>query len=366
VSNRDLGAAGPVSAGRRGRAAVLAGVLAVTSLSLGAGLSTAAGSPASLKQPKVTVISVPAGANGVALDSTTHTLWVSGDDEMSMVNTKTHAVTTVSTPNRSGGLVAVDQTNDMVLVTNYANGSVTVLNGRTHKVTHTVKVGVVAGIAVLPALHRAYLPDTTTNRVIVMNTKSGKIVRRIRVKNGPNGVAVNPKTRTVYVSFQGVLNSNSFWYHGGLAVISGRHDKVTHLVKPPYTDDLDQPYGVAVDESKNVVYLLNNASTNSDVFRISGKTNKVTSTDVGNVAYPNGMITFSPKTKLLYIDWVNNTEDTAGVDLVRPGQGGPPVSVGVPSASQLAPDSSSSVVYVAATPYVAGDFEPGLEVIHGS
>jgi YVTN family beta-propeller protein len=242
-------------------------------------------------------------------------------------------------------------------------------------VTHVVKVaaagGYVApyGIAVLPSLHRAYITITASNRVVVIDTRTGKILHKITVTHGPDGVAVNTKTKTVYVSFAGVLNGNSFYYHGGLAVISAKSNKITHEVKPPYTDDLDRPAGVAVDQSKNVVYLLNVDDIYSNVFTINGKTDKVSSTDDGNVPYASGSsFAFSPKTKVLYVGWENTNEDTEGIDLVKPSNQGHAISFNLDGISQIAPDPGSTLVYVSGDPYVVsqGEDTTGVDVLHGS
>jgi YVTN family beta-propeller protein len=343
------------------RTLVTAAAVAALGLGLGAGLPGASGSPATLKTPKTSFIPVPDGADGVALSPATHTLWVSGFNVVSKVSAKTGAVsTTVPTPKGSAGLVAIDPSAGTVLVASYGAGNVTLISTKTDKVTHVVKVATPDGIAVLSSLHRAYVTSVTTNRVLVIDTKTGKVLHKITVKHGPDAVAVNTKTKTVYVSFEGVLNGNTFWYHGGLAVISGKTDKITHEIKPPYTDDFDQ--------SKNVVYLLNTDDIYSDVFKINGKTNKVSSTDDGNVPYAFGPFAFDPKTKLLYLGWENQTEDSEGIDLLKPSSGGHPTSLNLSGISQIAPDPGSTLAYVSGDPYVQsqGDDATGVEVLHGN
>jgi DNA-binding beta-propeller fold protein YncE len=164
------------------------------------------------------------------------------------------------------------------------------------------------------------------------------------------------------------LNGNSFYYHGGLAVISGKTNKITHEIKPPYTDDLDRPDGVAVDQSKNIVYFLNIDDIYSNVFKVNGKTNKVTSIDDGNVPYATGSsFAFDPKTKLLYVGWENTTEDSEGIDLVKPSNQGHAISFNLSGISQIAPDPGSTLTYVSGDPYVQSQDEDttGVEVLHG-
>jgi YVTN family beta-propeller protein len=98
----------------------------------------------------------------------------------------------------------------------------------------------------------------------------------------PFGVAVNPKTNTLYVTN---YSSPTVW------VISGRTNTVTASISDP-----DGAYGVAVNPKTNTVYV----GDFSALAVISGRTNTVTA-HIGIGAGPGYGVAVDPKTNRVYV-----------------------------------------------------------------
>jgi YVTN family beta-propeller protein len=100
------------------------------------------------------------------------------------------------------------------------------------------------------------------------------------------GVAVNPKTNTIYVA-------NSF--SPSVSVISGRTDTVTATIPAGF---FAGPYGVAVNPKTNTVYV---TGLGSKLSVISGRTNAITARIRLPGANDPGAITANPKTSTVYV-----------------------------------------------------------------
>jgi len=197
----------------------------------------------------VATIHVGSNPTGVAIDLATHSLYVTdaGGRTVSVIDTsacnaevqsgcgRTPAEVTVGTQPFG---IALDQTTDTVYVTdlgiNDLGDTVSVIDGA------TCNGGVQSGC--------------------------GQKTPEVTVASGPFGIAVNPTTDTVYVANTGQLYSGA---HGHtVSVING---SICNAVQtsgcghPPTTVEVGRaPFGIAVDDATNTIYVVDNQGGESD------------------------------------------------------------------------------------------------------
>ncbi len=79
--------------------------------------------------------------------------------------------------------------------------TVSVISGRTNTVVASIRVGQAPqGVAVNPKTDTVYVANGDNNTVSVINGRTDTAVARIRVGRIPDGVATDPKSDTTYVA----------------------------------------------------------------------------------------------------------------------------------------------------------------------
>jgi len=163
------------------------------------------------------------------------------------------------------------------------------------------------GSTVDPILNQAYVVNTSSNNVSVINGSTDQVIRTIDVGQSPASVAVNPATGMVYVS-----NSAS----GSVTVIDGKSFGVAATIPVGLTTG-----GIAVDTVRNRVYVGSLLRvTEGDIpflSTIDGATNTVVQTDT--VRFPGGgasapaAVAFNPLTERAFV--VLRTDTLVFVDV---------------------------------------------------
>jgi YVTN family beta-propeller protein len=262
------------------------GIAAISVLVAGVALLGIPAAVASGGATPYTTLSVDVGSYpvGVAVDKTTDTVYVAaGPHTVSVIDgaiNKVSATLTVHAPSA----VAVDEATETVYVTNAQKGTVSVIDGTTDKVTATITVGDdPIGVAVDEATDTVYVANTESGTVSVIDGATNKVTATVTIATGTaaaDSVAVDEITDTVYVT------------NGGLdtvSVIDGATCNGTDAAgcaqTPPTISVGDDPFGVAVDETTDTVYVTNYVSSGT-VSVIDGATNTVTHTvPVGTQPY---------------------------------------------------------------------------------
>jgi YVTN family beta-propeller protein len=240
---------------------------------------------------------------GVAVDQATDTVYVANTfgpvnssgayGTVSVISGKTGRVTaTVPVQAAPHGLAADPQT-DRIYVANAqaddaqanpAHGSVSVISGAARKVIATVRVGrLPMGVTTDPKTSTVYIANENGNSVSVISEATNTVTATIRVGQAPLAIAANPQTGLVYVAN---IVSNT------VSVISVRTNQVKATIRAG-----NGPSAVAVDPVTDTVYVAN--AFGDSVSVINGTTNKVTRTiAVGH--QPQG-VTVDPRTGTVYV-----------------------------------------------------------------
>lgn len=197
--------------------------------------------------------------------------------------------------------VMVDAKTNRVYVTDIARGRLDVLNAKTNAVITEIPVAQhLHGLALSQRLHEAFVTDISTSRVYVINTKTNQVMTPQGIPVGPNpwGVAVNPRTRMLYVADTGI---NLF--PAGINAQGNTVDvvslKTLSVVKTMTVGP--HPWNVAVDPKTNTVYVGVSGANEVAVIR----KNRVVK-DIGVGQSPHGLAV-DPKNHRVFVnDSVSN------------------------------------------------------------
>jgi YVTN family beta-propeller protein len=188
-----------------------------------------------------------------------------------------------------------------IYVTNQLDNTASVIDGGTHKVVATVRVGVApAQMAVSPDRRSVYIANTGSDTVSVLNTRNNTIARTIALPRGskPVDVAVGPHGRYLYTANGG---SNR------VSVLDTRAKRVVSSVRVG-----TQPLSVAVARDGKKVYAANSGS--GDVSIIDARTNRVIRA-IPTGRFPSG-VAVTPDGASVYV-----TNELSGVTVISAGKG---------------------------------------------
>jgi YVTN family beta-propeller protein len=324
-----LGRAAP-----RWRSAVAVAAAALLALTVGA----AAEQPASaaVRYTVTAAIEVGTGPDGVAVDPTSHTAYVTNvnDDSVSVIDEATKTVTANITVGGGPLTVAADPTTHIAYVTNGGNGTVSVINEATSTVTATIAVGHGPdGVAMDPKSHMAYVANGGDDTVSAINETTGTVTATIPVGLDPDAVAVDPTSHTVYVA------------NGEEGTVSAINETTATVITIPVGT---YPDGVAVDPTFHTAYVANWG--NDTVSAINETTGTVTATiPVG--AYPDA-VAVDPTFHTAYVanfgGTVSVVDEASGTVTATVDVGADPAGVAVDPTSHTAyvADSNDSTVSV--------------------
>jgi YVTN family beta-propeller protein len=232
------------------------------------------------KTVTATVI-VGGGPLTVAADPTTHLAYVTngGNGTVSVINETTSTVTAIIAVGHGPDGVAMDPTSHLAYVANGGDGTVSAINETTGTVTATIPVGADPdGVAVDPTSHTAYVANSGTSTVSVINETTGTVTATIPVGSHPAGVAVDPTSTTAYVANLG----------GTVSVL----DEATRTVTATVPVGAD-PDGVAVDPTSHTAYVANGGASTVSVISVTRPTPVTTVTTSRNPSTFGQSVTFT-------------------------------------------------------------------------
>jgi YVTN family beta-propeller protein len=213
-----------------------------------------------------------------------------------------------------------------IYVTNQLDNTASVIDGATHKIVATVRVGVSpAQMAVSPDRKSVYIANTGSDTVSVLNTDNDTIARTIALPRGsrPVDVAVNPNGRYLYTADGG---SNR------VSVLDTRTARVVGSVRVG-----TQPLSVAAARDGKTVYAANSGS--GDVSVIDARTNRAVRA-IPTGRFPSG-VTVTPDGASLYV-----TNELSGVTVINAGNGTVEARLREPSPFSVAMSPNGDRAYV--------------------
>jgi YVTN family beta-propeller protein len=179
-------------------------------------------------------------------------------------------LTTVNVAAQPEG-VAVDPATNRVFVANSGQGSVTVIDGRTHARLGDFTIGGSPyGLAIHPAARKVFVSNSSSSSVSVINIDQGAFgaldAGTINVGAASRGLAANSVTNRLYVAIPsanqvGVFNTNTYAADAPLPIGAN-------------------PEGIAVNETTNRVYVTSSSSTTVTVVDVVNG-NSLTDVTVG-------------------------------------------------------------------------------------
>jgi YVTN family beta-propeller protein len=282
--------------------------------------------------------------------------------------------------------MAVNPSTNKVYVADYDSNTMYVIDGSTETLAAKINLGECqckpSGVAVNPSTNQIFVADYGNGWVTVVDGNTSNLANEPAITPGgvemdragfvpltPFGIAVNPSTKTIYVTQDG--SPGGFFTIDGtthkidLVVPTGQDYSVAVAINPstntvyvanygsnttPVIDGSTgavraniavggRPYDVAVSPSTNTVYVANSASNTVSV--IDGSTNSVKATiQVGN--FPDG-VAVNPSSNTVYVaNYGSNT--TSVIDGSTNNVAGTIAVGGGPT--YIAVNPSSNTVYV--------------------
>ena len=230
----------------------------------------------------------------------------SGDDSVSMVSAATHEEVGTIQVGDNPRSIAVSPTQTLAYVTNFGDGTVSVLDlsdPTTITVVATIDVGPdPVGVAFRPDGQYAYVVNAGQNRVSVVNTDSQTVETHIRVGSTPQEIAINAAGTRAYVTNSG---------DGTVSVIDlATNEPLTTVAVG------EEPNGVAVRPGDGQVYVVNSQQDDNTVSIIDTRTNRVVATltreeDEGRIGLVPQKVTFSPDGRRAFV--TNSLDDTVSI-----------------------------------------------------
>jgi YVTN family beta-propeller protein len=171
------------------------------------------------------------------------------DNTVSAIDGATHKIVATVRVGHSPAQMAVSRDRKSIYIANTGSDTVSVLNTDNNTITRTIALpprSRPVDVAVNPRGRYVYTADGGSNRVSVLDTRAGRVVASVRVGTQPLSVAVAPDAKTVYVA-----NSGS----GNVSVIDARTNRVVRAIPTGRF-----PSGVAVTPDGASVYVTNELS----------------------------------------------------------------------------------------------------------
>ena len=137
---------------------------------------------------------------GMALNEVTHMLYVArmGTGDAIALDGTSHSIMPAG---RTPCAVAVNPTSNAIIVANYADGTVTILDGGTGSVTATIPVGEHPQALAVDALRNlVYVANTFSNTVTIINGQQRRAVGTVPAGRAPYALAVDPGSSRLYVA----------------------------------------------------------------------------------------------------------------------------------------------------------------------
>lgn len=250
-----------------------------------------------------------------------------GDGTVSVINTLTHQVSAVIPVGSDPFGVAVSSDSKFVYVAN-TSGTISVINTGTNMVAATLTAGTSPyAVCLSPDNHTIYVADNSTGQILIANALNGQLSSYIPVAPDPYALAISPDGQYLCVAH----NSTTGPF---VSIITTSDQQVFSTIRVPAV-----PQGIAISPSDKEVYVT--ASGSNVVSVISTQFNAVSETI--NVGQDPEGVAVSPDGSKLYV--ANHLGNSVSVISLQTYKVITTVPVGAGPAG-IAADPDGSSVYV--------------------
>ena len=181
----------------------------------------------------------------LAVNPVTRKLYVTNfaSDTVSVIDTETNfLLSTINTGKAPNG-ISVNSKINKIYVGNQLDNTVTVIDGSTDTVTTTISVGQKpVHILANENTNKIYVSNQDSNSVSIIDSSNDAVTTEISVGIKPQGIGINTKTNKIYIA-----NTES----NNISIIDGSSNTVIKTIENIITN----PTGIAIDESKNTIYV---------------------------------------------------------------------------------------------------------------
>jgi YVTN family beta-propeller protein len=292
------------------------------------------------------------GAGAIAYDSANHKLYVAntGDGTVSVIDPATARVSLVKLgPPSLWNLtfpdsIAIDPIRDMIYVADGGTNNVSVIDGSSQSLIATIAVGTEpTSVLYDRSTNEVYVGDCGSNNITVLNGSTGRATGSVPVGRCPDALALFPPTGELFVANEYATQGT----YSNLTVVNLSQQKSVGSVAVGFT-----PVAIAFDPANGYLYVANGYSYNLTVVNGSSRT-QVTpgiSVTVGYAeSYPTSL-TYDPLTQEVFVP----TSFTSAVYVV----GNTPEITSATVAPALAevgvPVQAQAMVEYGTQPYVVG------------
>ena len=274
---------------------------------------------AAVSSAQTLIGTVPVGNSTtyIAANPSTNKIYATNyaDGTVTVIDGATDATSTIAVGQRDEFLVINSVTNK-IYVNNRRDSTVSVINGATNTVIKTISGFDHPIISDLnPVTNKIYVPNSgngADNTMGIIDGRTDTLITTIMVGQVPIAAAVNPVTNKIYVVNE-CGNSNDCTDHGTVTVVDGATN---------HTASVDvgwNPVLVLVNQQTNKIYVLNNCGNNAgsadclangtptqgSVTIIDGATNSVQNVNTGT---NSGALALNPVTNEAYV--ANSVDNT--------------------------------------------------------
>jgi len=215
---------------------------------------------------------------GVAVNAATNRAYVvNGEDEnVSVINLDTFDVLGTFPVGSRPSNIAVNPTTNQAVVTNRGGNNVSLIDLNTGTRVATIAVGdFPRGVVIHPQSNRAVVVNANSNSVSVLNLTSQTVEGTVNVGTGPTSVALHLATNSVVVTNSGVTRGST--NVSGISTVSvinlDRRDVLATITAG------SAPFGVAVDEERQLAVVADFGSNDVTVVRIPNPVPRITDID---------------------------------------------------------------------------------------
>ena len=259
-----------------------------------------------------------------------------GNGTVSVVDIPTNTITDTITVGAHPSGVSVSSDGSTVYITNGTGNSVSVINTASNTVTATIPVGTgPLGIVVTPDGSMVYVANSIAGTVNVINTSTNTVTDTITVGAYPTGVSVTPDGSKVFVTNQ---------YANTVSVITTAANIVSATIPVG-----NSPDGVAVSPDGSKVYVANYDDNNIKVINIATNT-VLANISLGDSPYglsvtPDGSKVYVATPSIGTVSVINTAANTVSASILI-GNGAQGVSITPDGSKVYVTNTSSNTVSV--------------------